>query len=391
MDTLRPPRAAVSPKTAPFVAVAAPAGRATNYHEIGMKRLCGLGQMALAIAAGAAVPTILLQIFRQDATAKDLLVHFRYSLVYSFCIGTLAWWVMGYLGLRVFRGSPYLRIPAFVATLAVLALAGSLAANLTFVAIGWQHRTDFWLDFGYGLRIAIFVTLMLGAGMVLFEALWSRLQAATRELRNRQQEDERARQLVTQARLSSLESRIHPHFLFNTLNSISALIREDPRQAERTVERLAALLRYSLDNNARGLVPLRQELHVVEDYLEIEKTRFGGRLRFTVDAPPDLAELDVPPLALQTLVENSIKHAVAPRRQGGEIRVGARMLSGCLLLEVTDDGPGFERTALQPGHGLENLQERLMALFDGKGRLEIARRDNRTVVGVTVPQKKVLA
>jgi sensor histidine kinase YesM len=356
-----------------------------------MKLLRGFGQVALTIAAGAVVPTILLQIFRQDAAAKDLLPTLRYSLVYALCIGLPAWWVMGCYGPRLSRRPRYLRIPAYIATLAALALVGSLAANLIFLAIGWENQAHFRTSFAYGLRIALFVTLLLGAGMTIFATLSARLQAATRELRTRQQEDERARQLVTEARLSSLESRIHPHFLFNTLNSISALIREDPRQAERTVERLAALLRYSLDNNARGLVPLRQELRVVEDYLEIERTRFGGRLRFTVDAPPDLAELDVPPLALQTLVENSIKHAVARSRQGGEIRVGARMMPGSLLLEVSDDGPGFERAALQPGHGLENLQERLTALFNGEGRLDIARRDNRTVVGVTVPQRKVLA
>jgi two-component system, LytTR family, sensor kinase len=90
-------------------------------------------------------------------------------------------------------------------------------------------------------------------------------------------------------------------------------------------------------------------------------------------------------------VENSIKHAVAPNRQGGEIGVAARLEAGSLLVEVSDDGPGFERTSLQQGHGLENLQERLTALFDGEGRLEIARRGGRMVVGVAIPQKKVLA
>jgi LytS/YehU family sensor histidine kinase len=278
-----------------------------------------------------------------------------------------------------------------IAVLAGMAVVGSLLANLIFVALGWQDWAHFWPEFGYGLRIAICLTVILGVTTTAFEVLQERLQAATEELRTRQLEEERARQLVTEARLSSLESRIHPHFLFNTLNSITALIREDPRRAERTVERLAALLRYSLDNNARGLVPLRQELHVVEDYLEIERTRFGGRLRFNLDVSPDLADLDVPPLALQTLVENSIKHAVAPNRQGGEIGVAARLQAGSLLLEVTDDGPGFERASLQQGHGLENLQERLAALFNGEGRLEIGRREGRMVVGVTIPQKKVLA
>jgi LytS/YehU family sensor histidine kinase len=314
-------------------------------------------------------------------------VHiYRYSLIYSFCISTLAWFVMERLARRLWRSSRWAWIPSLVGTLAILALIGSLAANLIFVAIGWQNPATFWPEFGVGFRIALFMTVLLGVTTTSVEVLRGRLQAANEELRQRQLEDERARQLITQARLSSLESRIHPHFLFNTLNSISALIREDPRKAERTVERLAALLRYSLEHNARGLVSLRQELHVVEDYLEI-----GDRLRFSVDVPPDLADLDVPPLALQTLVENSIKHAVAPNRHGGEIGVSARLESGSLMVEVSDDGPGFERTSLQQGHGLENLQERLTALFDGEGRLEIARRDGRMVVGVAIPQRKVLA
>jgi len=350
-----------------------------------------LGQIVLGSIVVALIPTILAEIFREHATLRDVVHIYRYSLIYTTCISTLAWFVMDRLVPRLWRLSLWVRIPSLVATLAILALVGSLAANLIFVAIGWQNPATFWPEFGVGFRIALFLTLLLGVTTTSVEVLRSRLQAANEELRTRQLEDERARQLITQARLSSLESRIHPHFLFNTLNSISALIREDPRKAERTVERLAALLRYSLDHNARGLVSLRQELHVVEDYLEIEKTRFGDRLRFTVDVPPELADLDVPPLALQTLVENSIKHAVAPNRQGGEIAVSARLDSGNLMVEVSDDGPGFERASLQQGHGLENLQERLTALFDGEGRLEIARRGGRMVVGVAIPQKKVLA
>ena len=356
-----------------------------------MRVLRKVGQVVLCNIGVAMIPPVLMQVFRQDATLRDVGKHFQFSLVFTFCIGMPAWWAMERLGPRLRSLSRFLRIPLLVAMLAAWAVVGSLAANLIFVAVGWQNWTHFWPEFWYGLRIAVCLTVVLGVTTTAFEVLQARLEAAKEELRTRQLEDERARQLVTQARLSSLESRIHPHFLFNTLNSITALIREDPRKAERTVERLAALLRYSLDNNARGLVPLRQELHVVEDYLEIERTRFGDRLRFTVDVPPDLADLDVPPLALQTLVENSIKHAVAPNRHGGEIGVAARLLSGNLLLEVSDNGPGFERSSLHQGHGLENLQERLTALFDGQGRLEIARRGDRMVVGVSVPQKKVLA
>ncbi len=114
-----------------------------------------------------------------------------------------------------------------------------------------------------------------------------RLQFATLELRTQQAEQERAYKLLAEARLSSLASRIHPHFLFNTLNSIASLIPTDPKRAEDTVGKLASLLRFSLSGNQAGLVPLSQELKIVRDYLEIERTRFGQRLRYTIDARGD--------------------------------------------------------------------------------------------------------
>src|SRR5205814_9509341 len=125
------------------------------------------------------------------------------------------------------------------------------------------------------------------------------------------------------AQLTSLESRVQPHFLFNTLNSISALIREDPRAAERMVERLAALLRDSLEMNRTRLVPLSRELRIVQDYLEIEKTRYGDRLRYSIDVAADLDDPEVPPFCLQPLVENRVKHVVSHRRVGAERMVSA--------------------------------------------------------------------
>ena len=167
-------------------------------------------------------------------------------------------------------------------------------------------------------------------------------------------------------------------------------MREDPATAERTVERLAALLRYSLDTGARPLVPLRQELCIVRDYLEIEKTRFAGRLRCRIEVAPELEDLEVPPMSLQLLVENSIKHAVSVNRQGGEVLVTARLEDGQLVLAVSDDGPGFDLRAIHPGHGLENLQERLAALFGGQGGIALSQRGERMVVEIRVPRGSVL-
>jgi LytS/YehU family sensor histidine kinase len=228
--------------------------------------------------------------------------------------------------------------------------------------------------------------MTLGVGMSLYEAQRSRLETMTLELRARELEGERDRKLALQARLASLESRLQPHFLFNTLNAISALIQDDPDRAERMVERLAALLRFSLDASERGLVPLADELKIVTAYLEIERARLGERLTYTLDVDPEAAGREVPPLTIQTLVENSVKHAIAPRPGGGRIRVTASAAGDRLQLAVWDDGPGFTAAALRPGHGLDNLQSRVAARYGAAATLTIAPANGGTRVTITLPR-----
>ncbi|HEV2448352.1 MAG TPA: histidine kinase [Candidatus Sulfopaludibacter sp.] len=355
-----------------------------------MKGWRRVGLVLAVNTAGAIVPTVIVQLFRLPATWRTFGTILAYSAIYAYSIGTLAWMILGRIGKRVCSWPRIYAVLGMVFTLAGIAVVGSVIANGLFVALGMNPAAEFRAELEFGLKISVLGTVLVGSIVTLFEGFSYKLQEARLELRTRQLEEERARKLASEAKLSSLESRVQPHFLFNTLNSISELIREDPVRAERTVERLAELLRFSLETGRHPLVALRQELKVVRDYLEIEQTRFGERLRFTLDVPAVLEELEVPPMALQTLVENSIKHAIAASRQGGEVRVAARLESGSLLLEVSDDGAGFDQRALREGHGLENLQERLAELFDGQGRLELARRDGRMVVTVTVPQKRVL-
>jgi LytS/YehU family sensor histidine kinase len=229
------------------------------------------------------------------------------------------------------------------------------------------------------------ITLAIGMSVSLYETLRYKLQAATLEARTRQMEQERAYKLLAEAQLSSLESRIHPHFLFNTLNSIAALIPLDPQRAEDTVGKLASLLRFSLNAQHSGLVPLEQELKIVRDYLEIESTRFGPRLRYEIIVPASLDSVKVPPLALQTLVENSVKHVAATRTEGASIRVTGAMESDRIRLEVLDDGPGFSLGAAAPEHGLGNLAARLELLFGGAGRLGVTRESEHTIVRISFP------
>jgi LytS/YehU family sensor histidine kinase len=247
---------------------------------------------------------------------------------------------------------------------------------------------EFWAVYISGMKIAVVIALAVGTVVTVFETMRYRLEETTLALKTKELERQRALNAATAARLASLESRVHPHFLFNALNSISSLIPEDPKRAERLVERMAALLRFSLDTNHAGLVAFQSEIKIVTDYLEIEKARFGERLRYTLDVPDGCAAFEVPPFAVQTLVENSVKYAVGSRVSGADIQVAARNGGNRLTIEVTDTGPGFRPDAIKVGHGLDSLNARLKALFGRDGTLEINSGGGRTVVGFSVPRNR---
>ena len=166
-----------------------------------------------------------------------------------------------------------------------------------------------------------------------------------REIRRRwvvEEREARARDEVVKARLLALQARTDPHFLFNALNTVAALIAEDPVQAERAVERLSDLFRYALEGSRRDRVPLRDELAAVDDTLHIEHLRFGERLVVVRRIDADTVDLPIPPLVLQPLVENAVQHGLSSRRTGGTVTIGASRDGPVLVLTVDDDGLGVD-------------------------------------------------
>ncbi|MEP7364421.1 MAG: ATP-binding protein, partial [Acidobacteriota bacterium] len=141
----------------------------------------------------------------------------------------------------------------------------------------------------------------------------------------------------------------------------------------------------SLDSTSAATIPLEQEMQLVASYLDIQATRFGDRLRFTLAPPEGLAHLSVPPFSIQTLVENSVKYAVAPRREGGSIHVRLRREEGRLIVDIEDDGPGFTPQQIPSGHGIDNLQGRLQTLFGKASSLEFMRAPGLMRVRMRVP------
>ena len=193
----------------------------------------------------------------------------------------------------------------------------------------------------------------------------------------------KASQLATQlaqAQLQALKMQLQPHFLFNTLHAISALMHRDVEAADRMLARLSDLLRLSLENAGAQEVTLRQELEFLERYLEIEQTRFGDRLQVRLEIAPETLDARVPNLILQPLVENAIRHGIAVRAAAGLIEVRATQLNGELQLQVCDDGPGLP-AQLKEGVGLANTRARLQQMYGTAQRFELR---NGSADGLTV-------
>ena len=271
--------------------------------------------------------------------------------------------------------------------LAGMGLAGSVAAISTLSAIGIVPRRLLGAWFEGSFKITIVTTLTIGLFITAFEMMRKRLDDATLALRTKERDEADARRLAAEAQLASIESRVQPHFLFNTLNSIAALVHDDPAGAERMTGQLAALLRSSLDGTATPLVPLDEELRVVRAYLDIEHVRFGERLRYTVDVGDGAASALVPRMGLQTLVENSVKYAVSPRREGAAIHLEAIAVNGRLRVAVADDGPGFDPAKRPQGHGLDLLAGRLAMLFGDDATMDVESRPGHTRVTLDLPRE----
>ncbi|MBL8211124.1 MAG: histidine kinase [Bryobacterales bacterium] len=177
--------------------------------------------------------------------------------------------------------------------------------------------------------------------------------------------------MLAKAQLHALKSQLHPHFLFNSLHATMALVRRDPTAAERMIMRLSELLRATLESGGEHEVPLKQEIRFLEQYLEIERTRFADRLSISMDIDPAALELAVPNMILQPLVENAVKHGISPRAAKGTIVVRAQRNNGHLRLEVSDDGVGLGPGPVREGIGLSNTRERLRQLYGDHQKMQL--------------------
>jgi two-component system, LytTR family, sensor histidine kinase AlgZ len=228
-------------------------------------------------------------------------------------------------------------------------------------------------------------------GMFLATGVWTILYVRFAEHRQHTHRERQLQQTLREAELLALEAQLNPHFLFNSLNSIRALVAVEPLRAQEMLTRLANVLRSTLDRHRLHTVSLASELESVSDYLALETVRFQDRLRTEVDIDPAASTCFVPPLLVQTLVENAIKHGVAHVTGSGEVIVRARRIGETVSVDIENTGslpaPAVPRRDGMVGHqlGLVNARERLRLLYGERASLSLAERRGRVVATVQIP------
>lgn len=266
------------------------------------------------------------------------------------------------------------RIPSSLAAVAIVSGLWNICRMILFIRL--TDEAEIWADFGGWYFGSIFVFLCWTAlyhGIQYYQLLQSehlmKLEAEASV------SEEKVKRLVAEtdakdAQLKMLRYQLNPHFLFNTLNAINSLVGiEEPKRAQEMIVRLSQFLRYSLDNNPEMKIPLEREIEALMLYLEIEKTRFGERLKLDFQIDDDTKSALIPSLLLQPLIENSMKYAIAKSENGGEIRLRAHLYVKILVLELSDTGTGekVQSSKMQSGSGrgigLRNTVDRLKAFY----------------------------
>ncbi len=238
----------------------------------------------------------------------------------------------------------------------------------------WQNYVYFLKTMGHTAIIIYFLIALGSYALTYF-----------RQFRDAQVDRARVQTQLAEAHLESLKSRLHPHFLFNALNSISALLHTDVERADRMIARLSELLRASIENTGIKEVSLRDEIDFLDRYLEIQRVRFEDRFEVSYQTGDEVSNAAVPSLILQPLVENTIRHGVAKVIRPVSVMVSAHRENGNLVISVKDDGPGFEKPVadVKPGFGLRSTRERLEQMYGTNQSLDLQSSPGEGV-GITI-------
>lgn len=236
---------------------------------------------------------------------------------------------------------------------------------------------------GYLFRNWFFASFYIMCWMMLYIGITSRRKTKQIEIDNL-----RLQNSLKEAELSSLSNQLNPHFLFNALNNIRFMIHEDANNAEKMLMSLSSVLRYSLDSSKNERVLFKDELEISNRYIDLIRIQFEERLDFIINIPDQLLDCKLPPMVLQMLLENAVKHGIDNIREGGTINVDAKLVEQTMTIDVCNDLPeDYESKRKEPGIGLFNIGQRLDLLYAGHGSIETRVLNKRFCVTVEIPQE----
>ena len=286
------------------------------------------------------------------------------------------------------RAGPQAGAPRVLALAAALVLAATVASAAREAVRTLDGSEDSWLNVWVILPRFLFP----GAMLVTVAEFHRRELLSMEAMRAARAARDMLETQTLQARVRTLEAQIEPHFLFNTLATVRRLYETDPKAGDSMMGRLMDYLHTALPSMRGNAVTLAREADLIGAYLDLQKVRMGRRLEYRVDVPPSLHAVEVPPMMLLTLVENAIKHGLAPEREGGRIDVTAETDGASLKLHVADTGRGFGTEVSGGGTGLANIRARLGALYGAAAALTLAPRDPRGLVAtLTLPAGAAIA
>jgi sensor histidine kinase YesM len=346
--------------------------------------------IATAFGASSTIQAYAIRVLEDgNTTLRSVLPLLALNLVYWYVPALLAPTIMA-LALRYRLGRT--RWSTQVAVHLTGVLVYSVAYTIVLLAARWilfqEARPATYPTFWNYARLTYLLQLDFMLMTYLSLVGLAHALAYRRELDSRALDAAHLETRLVEAQLQALQRQLHPHFLFNTLNTISGLMRTNIDAADQMIDRLGDLLRMTLHSSGTQEVALKRELDVLQKYLEIEQTRFGNRLRVTMSIDPETLDALVPNLLLQPLVENAVRHGIAPHLRPGSIRIQAARDTDRLKIEIVDSGAGLppdRLMALNRGVGLDNTRARLEHLYPSAHRFTFSNLDDGFCVTVVVP------
>lgn len=303
------------------------------------------------------------------------------NIIFALCIGGSI-----YTGVIIVNIDPLVNDFKRILVLFILFLAFGWVGAL----IGWvlssvilSNGIEFQTLKSLFFRIS-FLILIFGSLVYIYFHVRIKLKATYGKLAQKEIQEQKLQQLKTKAELKALRAKVNPHFLFNTLNSISSLIYIDQAKAEEMLQKISHLFRYAFGASEKEMINLSEELELVSEYLELETLRLGERLTYYIKSEAVIDDILLPPLLLQPLVENSVKYAIAPFQVGGSVSITAKKVEDYCEITIKDSGKNFNHEEWEEGFGLQGVKERLALHYKDESKFSIST-ENEVSIKIKIP------